>query len=97
MAPDSTHIHTSVDELYRMSLGYESPATWRDVDLRRGWSPDTNRNVERQKVSARTGGKRGVFVRVPDRKLTVIILTNDDSADANGMANRILERLRSAQ
>ena len=97
MAPDSTHIHTSVDELYRMSLGYESPATWRDVDLRRGWSPDTNRNVERLIVSARTGGKRGVFVRVPDRKLTVIILTNDDSADANGMANRILERLRSAQ
>ncbi|HUQ82639.1 MAG TPA: hypothetical protein VM076_15930, partial [Gemmatimonadaceae bacterium] len=41
------------------------------------------------------GGKRSAFVRVPDRKAVVIVLTNDDSADAKGMANAILDRLLS--
>jgi hypothetical protein len=34
-------------------------------------------------------------VRVPDRRAVVILLTNDDAADAKGMANRILDRLLS--
>ena len=39
------------------------------------------------------GGKRAAFVRIPDKHATIIILTNDESADAKGMADKITERL----
>jgi hypothetical protein len=32
-------------------------------------------------------------VRIPERHATVIILTNDASADARGMSEQILDRL----
>lgn len=92
-APDSTHIHSNVDELYRIALGYESPATWRNVDPARGWTSDSYRNHVRLSAFATPDGKRGAFVRVPGRKVTIIVLTNDSTADAKVMAERILEKL----
>jgi cyanophycinase len=91
-SPDSTHIHSSVDDLYRVALGFESPATWRNVDPMRGWTSDTYRGVARLTAFATADGKRGAFVRVPSRKITIIILTNDPGADARSMADRILDR-----
>jgi cyanophycinase len=91
-APDSQRIHSSVDELYRLALGYDALA-WRTVDQTKGWPADTYRGVARLAAYATADGKRGAFVRVPSRKATVIILTNDASADARGMSERILERL----
>ena len=41
-------------------------------------------------------GKRAAFVRVPERRATIIILTNDASADARGMAQRILDKILAA-
>lgn len=95
MAPDSQHVHSSVDELYRISLGLEVPTTWRDADYTKGWTVDTYRGVTRLAAYATPDGKRGAFVRVPERKATIIILTNDANADARGMAERILDRLLS--
>ncbi|HEX6316104.1 MAG TPA: cyanophycinase [Gemmatimonadaceae bacterium] len=92
-APDSLRIHSNVDELYRLALGYESPATWRTPDQRRGWTADTYKGVERLAAYARPDGKRGAFVRVPSRKATIIILTNDATADAKAMSERILDEL----
>jgi cyanophycinase len=91
-APDSQRIHSSVDELYRLALGYEALA-WRNVNQTTGWTADTYRGVARLAAYATAGGKRGAFVRVPSRKATVIILTNDASVDARGMSERILDRL----
>ncbi|HET9271950.1 MAG TPA: Type 1 glutamine amidotransferase-like domain-containing protein [Vicinamibacterales bacterium] len=93
VAPDSQHIHSSVDELYRLSLGYDSPTTWRNVDQARGWTTDTRNGVVRFSAYATPDGKRAAFVRVPGRKATIIILTNDASADAKGMADRIFDQL----
>jgi hypothetical protein len=92
VAPDSQHIHSSVDELYRVSLGYDATA-WRDFDQAKGWTADTYRGVGRLAAYATADGKRGAFVRVPGRKATIIILTNDASADAKGMSERILDQM----
>jgi cyanophycinase len=90
---DSVHIQSSVDELYRFSLGLEVPTTWRDADYAKGWTSDTYRGVTRLAAYATADGKRGALVRVPERKATIIILTNDATADARGMSERILDRL----
>lgn len=93
-SPDG-QVQSSVDELYRLALGLENPRTWRDVDVVKGWEADTSSGVGRLAVYGADGGRRGAFVRAPDRRATVIVLTNDDSADAKGIANRIMDRLLS--
>ena len=93
VAPDSQNVHSNVDELYRFALGLEVPTTWRDADYTKGWTIDRYQGVTRLAAYATAGGKRAAFVRVPDRKATIIILTNDANADARGMAQQILDRL----
>ena len=92
-AVDSQEVRSSVDELYRLALGLDVPATWRNADYSRGWTSDTYRGVQRLASYATAAGKRAAFVRIPDRHATVIILTNDASADARGMSERILDQL----
>jgi hypothetical protein len=69
------------------------PTTWRDADYRQGWTVDTYRGVTRLASYATRDGKRAAFVRVPERGATIIILTNDATADARGMAQRLLDTL----
>jgi cyanophycinase len=95
VAPDSQHVQSSVDELYRLSLGLDVPTTWRDADYTRGWTVDTYKGVTRQATYATADGMRAAFVRVPERHATIVILTNDASADARGMSQRILDQLLS--
>ena len=92
-APDSTHIHANVDELYRIALGLQVSTTWRGADYAKGWTSDTYKGFTRLAAYATTDGKRAAFVRIPDKQATVIILTNDASADARGMAEQLLDRL----
>ena len=93
VSPDSVRVHSSVDELYRFALGLEVPTTWRDADYTKGWTSDTYRGVTRLAAYAAADGMRGALVRVPERKATIIILTNDATADARAMSERILDRL----
>lgn len=93
LSPDAVHIHSNVDELYRISLGYESPMTWRNPDQTRGWTADTYGGAVRLAAYATADGKRAAFVRIPGRKATVIILTNDATADAKRMSEQILDHL----
>jgi len=86
-------VQSSVDELYRLALGLENPRTWRDIDATKGWEVETSGGVARLAAYGAEGGRRNAFVRVADRRTVVIVLTNDDQADAKGMANRILDRL----
>jgi hypothetical protein len=92
-APDSTQVHGNVDELYRIALGLEVPTTWRDADYSKGWAIDTWKGMTRLAAYATPDGKRAAFVRIPDRRATVIILTSDPTADARGMAEQLLSRL----
>ncbi len=93
VAVDSLRIHSSVDELYRFALGLEVPVTWRDADYAKGWTVDTYSGTTRLAAYATANGKRGAFVRVPDHGVTIIILTNDASADARGMAQQLLDQV----
>ena len=86
-------MQSNVDELYRIALGYQTPA-WRELDASRGWTSDTYAGVPRLSAYATADGTRGGFVRVPDWSVTIAILTNDDSADVRRMTDEILARLR---
>lgn len=95
---------SNVDELYRVSLGLEHPPTYartaggdggarEPIDGANGWETDRHDGATRYRAFASAGGKRGAFVRIPERRTTIIILTNGESADAAGMADAIAERL----
>ena len=96
---------SNVDELYRVSAGLENPRTYarnasadpgierEPIDRARAWEVDTYNGATRYRAFAAAGGRRSAFVRVPERSATIIILTNDDGADARGMADRIAEKL----
>ncbi|HEY9229031.1 MAG TPA: serine hydrolase, partial [Gemmatimonadaceae bacterium] len=99
-------VMSNVDELYRLALGLENPRTYsrdtarvepgqppRPVDYARGWQADTFKGASRFSAFGVAGGKRTAFVRIPDRQATIIVLTNDDSFDAKGAADKIAERL----
>jgi cyanophycinase len=100
--PDG-QVRSNVDELYRLELGLQSPRTFvRDttagggakaVDYASGWQTDSYRGLARWSTFGVAGGKRNAFVRIPDQHAAVIILTNDDSADVKGIADKILDRL----
>jgi hypothetical protein len=89
-------INSSVDELYRFSHGLEATPIARDVDFAKGWTSDTYKGETRLAAYATADGKRAAFVRVPSRHITIVILTNDATADARGMADKILDELLSA-
>jgi cyanophycinase len=96
---------SNVDELYRLELGLEFPGTWlRDslavsfagapaVDPALGWAQDRFRGEVRLAEYGTPSGRRNAFVRIPGRKVAVIILTDSDDADVKAAAERILERL----
>lgn len=90
---DSLRVQSNVDELYRISLGFESVPAWMNLDPAKLWTTDTYGGVTRQASYATSDGKRAAFVRIPARKATVIILTNDPTADAKDLSERILDRL----
>lgn len=95
-------VQSSVDELYRLSLGLENPRTFaRDttttngpaVDLTRGWKAESYGGVSRLSAYGTPDGHRSAFVRIPERRATIIVLTNDDGADAKRIADEITNRL----
>jgi hypothetical protein len=94
-ATAEAQVQSSVDELYRLALGLENPHTWHDIDATKGWETETADGLTRLAAYGVDGGRRSAFIRVPDRRAVIIVLTNDDQADAKGMANRILDRLTS--
>lgn len=94
-------VQSDVDELYRLSLGLEAGAYARGengggsapFDPAKGWQSDTYKGLTRYAVYGAAGGKKSAFVRVPDQKTTIIILTNDDTADAKSMADKLTDQL----
>jgi cyanophycinase len=90
--PDG-QVNANVDDLYRFELGLQNPRTYNGADRVKGWTSDAFRGVNRMSAYALPGGKRSAYVRIPDRKAVIIVLTNDDNFDAKGIADRISERL----
>ena len=58
-----------------------------------GWFIDRYRGVNRWRHTGETSGFRNAIMRFPDRRLTVIILTNRSSGEPQAIAERIADRL----
>lgn len=108
---DSTRgeFQSNVDELYRFELGLTAnralttegtvnvfaPANGTGTGAALGWNVDQYKGVTRESAYGRSDGKRNAFVRFPDRRAAIIILTNDETADARAIADKIADRLLS--
>ena len=107
VTPDG-QLQSNVDELYRWELGLEHnrefgvdsvPATDGSSDVRQsmargaGWHADSYRGVNRFAEYGTAIGHRNAFVRIPDRKAVIIILTNSDAFDARAASDAISDRL----
>jgi len=100
-------VMSNVDELYRLALGLENPRTYvsaatadptatpATIDYTKGWTSDTYSGTPRYSAFGSTDGKRNAFIRFPEKHATIIVLTNDSTADARAMAERIAEKLLS--
>ncbi len=102
MAAADGQVSSDVDELYRLALGLEANAfALRDstsgtksmVDETRGWQTAARAGQTEYAAYVEPNGRRGAMLRVPSQHATVIVLTNDDSADARGIATQIMDRL----
>jgi cyanophycinase len=58
-----------------------------------GWQKDAVRGLSRFSLFGANGGRRNAFVRIPERHMSVIILTNTDDANAQAIAERITDLL----
>jgi CubicO group peptidase (beta-lactamase class C family) len=58
-----------------------------------GWFLDTYRGEHRWRHTGETSGFRNAIQRFPDRRFTVIILTNRNGGDPGALAERIADRL----
>lgn len=99
-ALDSTHVQSSVDEMYRLALLMNLQARQADywsVVSSRAWVTDTHGGVTRHASYATPDGKRGAFVLVPQKQISIVILTNDAGADARSMAEKILDQVLANQ
>lgn len=96
-AADSSTVRASVDELYRLALGLESTATFRVANPALGWRIDPRPTGTRYLVTYDSTGRRAAMLRVPDHHATVIVLTRDESVDARGIVERLMDRVVDGQ
>jgi cyanophycinase len=104
-------LESNVDELYRWELGLEHnrdfaadsvAETDGSTDVRQfpahaGWRADSYRGLSRYTAYGTANGRRNAFVRIPDRSIAIIILTNSDDVDARKLADAITDKLLSAR
>ena len=104
-------IASNVDELYRWELGLQWPRTFaRDstgtpaaeggappLDVTAGWRVDTLRGMSRLSAYGTADGRRNAFVRFPDQRAAIIILTSSEAVDARAIADRLADRLFSGR
>ena len=58
-----------------------------------GWFIDQYRGFKRWRHTGETSGFRNAILRFPDRRLTIVILTNRSSGEPQAIAERIADRL----
>jgi cyanophycinase len=95
-----------VDELYRWELGLlDNPAFTiggKDMAFRAdqpnghaglGWTLDTAHGLREVSEYGTPDGGRNAFVKFPQRRAAIIIVTNSDAVNARALADRIADRL----
>jgi CubicO group peptidase (beta-lactamase class C family) len=108
VSPDG-QVQSNADELYRFELGLETNRTFGvdsviatdgSADVRQqgggqlpGWQSAAQNGVARYAEYGTAAGRRNAFVRIPERRTTIIILSNSDSVDARSLADQLYDRL----
>jgi hypothetical protein len=87
----SGELHSNVEDLYRWEQGLSATRTYRESAY--GWRIERYRGMRRESEYGTSDGKRNAFVRFPDQKAAIIILTSSPTADTRAMADRIADRL----
>ena len=108
VALEDGQFQSNVDELYRWELGLTQNSAFTadsasgvtvftpsrgTPGYALGWWIDTDRGLTRQSEFGTADGKRNAFVRYPDKKAVIIILTDRFDIDARGIAQKIADRL----
>ena len=101
---------SDVDELYRWELGLlDNPSftmAGKDVAFRAaqsgghagiGWELGTSHGLRQVSEYGTPDGGRNAFVKFPERRAAIIIVTNSDQVNARALAERIADRLLSAR
>ncbi|WP_353267874.1 Type 1 glutamine amidotransferase-like domain-containing protein [Gemmatimonas sp.] len=85
----------NVDDLYRFELGrFVVRPGARDTNTPPApFSIDTVNGQVRHAVYGTDDGMRNAWVRYPAERLVIMVLTNDSTADARAMAQRVAERV----
>ncbi len=86
---------SNVDELYRLELAVFGAGATSNAAL--GWRMDTYSGSRRQAVYGNRNGMRNAYVRFPDHKAAIIILTDSDAIDARALAESIAGKLFGAK
>jgi cyanophycinase len=101
-AVDSTTgaFRSNVDELYRWEIVMSASAATdapTAAGAMPGWHSDSYRGTTRVSAFGSGDGKRSAFVRFPDRRAAIIVLTDSDAIDARAIADRLADRLLRAR
>jgi len=86
---------SNVDELYRMELAHFA-GVGLDADntgSKLGWQMDSWRGMQRQAAYGTRSGMRNAYVRFPDQKAAIIILTDSDAVNARALAETLAAKL----
>ncbi len=83
----------SVDDLYRFEQGRWPWRGGASDTVARGFTVDKDHDVARWSAFAAANGKRAAWIRYPESRTVILVLTNDDSADARALTQKIADRL----
>jgi len=85
----------NVDDLYRFEQGRTAlrPGARDTATVVRGFTTDTAHGMRRQSAFGTSHGNRSAWVRYPERRVTVLIITGDDAVNAKALPERIATRL----
>lgn len=83
----------TTDENGTVTLSTPSDTVAPKLDLAKGWQSDRYKGEDRLALYGTTDAKTNAFVRIPSKRIAVIILSDSETLDARGIADRILNRL----
>jgi cyanophycinase len=85
----------NVDDLYRFELGrfVVAPGARDTNSVPAVFTRDTDHGTTRYAVYGTTDGKQAAWVRYPEKRTVMLILTGDPQADARGLAQQLADRL----
>ena len=96
----SGEFRSNVDELYRFAVVMDEAAKAmpdslkaQAGDLEAGWIVDEYRGARRLVQYAEPNAKRAAFMRIPQRGITIVLLTDSRSVDAKKLVEQIADRL----